>query len=219
MAKADTFGARPRGTLILSPLLNLPPGRPGGPQLVQHVPLRPIPGGDCVAVARLSLSPDRLEMTVTVDDRDGNGSYEVRLHRLGRIAGRSGRAADSELRVLELARRRGGACAVPLRRQVDLSDASGCPQLSAAKHRPLAPRLIAAIRPDAIVGLPGLPEMRMTRTPAYRQRPPAPDRTSLPYLHRRLLDELTAALAARCAAATCRHVELATMYARRIQGA
>jgi hypothetical protein len=212
---ADAASKQPSIALILSPLLNLPPIGPNGPRVVHHVPLRWASARPCAAVATLSLAPGGRMVTLRVEDPDGAEWFGATLRRLGVAAGETGVAADAELRVLELVRRTAGTARSPLRREVDLHGAAGCPFLPPSNHRRLSTADVASIRADAIVGLPLFPEAATAPqfvAPAVQARD-----GQASYFHRRLKDELSAAVAAPLTVAACRHVELATMYARKIQ--
>jgi len=203
--------------LILSPLLNLTQGLPGGPTIVQHVKLRSSRGDPIAAVATLSLAPDGRTLTVTLDDRDGQQSVGVQLRRLGPVASTASGFADADLQALELTRRTPGPRPFTFTTEVSLGEAGLRPFLSPADHAPMSLSAVAAVRADAISGLPGSSPDAAAAPRFAPQEQPVHSPRGLRYLERRLTDELTAAVTATLPVATSRHVELATLYARSIQ--
>jgi len=212
-AQPARMGASPKA-LILSPLLNLPARGGGAPTIVQRVRLRSWAGVELPSEATLSLSPDGGIVAVKVDHRGGKEILDVRLRRLGGVAGKSERAADQELVVLELIQHRATSASRPFQAEISLQQASLCPFLAAGDHLPLRVSVIEGMRPGAILDIN--PHVPTIASEAHPQMPLAGVR-DLQYFQGRLTGELAAAATAKLAVATSRHVELATHYARKVR--
>ncbi|HEY0312224.1 MAG TPA: hypothetical protein VGC56_06980 [Allosphingosinicella sp.] len=125
--------------------------------------------------------------------------------------------SDRMLRALEVIIVRAGCDRAPFIRDVPLCNAVVPPSLSLNHHAPPAAIEIAGMRAEAILGIAvaprhAAPEVQNAGTDGAGDHP-----QSLRYLRRRLADELSAAADARPPVTTSRHVELATLFARKIQ--
>lgn len=193
--------------VVLSPLLNLAPASASGPRLNQSRPILSLgksgPGG----TAMLSLSPDRKQVDVSVDLHCAT-PVSIRLRRLATRHPRDGGGSDGDdLLIIEIVEIQAGleqfctsrsfslenrAACLPFERMLDLEKLGTCP---------------SALRASSIGGVrvepAQLPELTGRRTE---------------YVAKRMLTEIRAAERSASAIAASRHVELANLYARKLQG-
>lgn len=216
MARAGSEDiARPDKTLILSPLLNLPPGQALATAIVQHVNFRPMPEPCAMADATLSLGADRRTLSVTLNRPPGD-VVGIRVRRLGELSSESADPADAHLRVIEVTSLKPGARRAVLRARLVLSGARSVQCLSPDDHAPLSLTRIEEIRPQSILGLTVGPlSTFVAGAPAAHGAAPGAE-NELRYLRRRLRDELQAAIGATQTVSTSRHAELANLYARAV---
>lgn len=199
---------RPHGetSFIASPLLNLAPTRPTGPTLQHSRRLVPLRESTITGEAILSLSPDRrmIDISVTLE---GSRTPTIQLRRL-KLAQFGSVEEDGE--ELLLIRVRGRA----------IPDG-----VNTAKNRfPLDYRRIYPVWLDAQELLKAgicFSELRAQSIegfhvePARKRRPGSQSEPE--YLSERMFTQIRAAEASVTAVAACRHVELATLFAREMR--
>jgi hypothetical protein len=197
LAGAGTIAAAARRypfhrSVIVSPLLNLAPATATGATLRQH--RRAIPLGNSVirGEAMLSLTPDRRAIAVRMT-LDRPCAATLRLRRL---------EGSGELLILEIA-----------------ASGSSFTQRRIEAHFSLDDRrAFAALPADGLVAAGiRLSELRAGSVDGVHVEP-APEPDPGPYLAERMLVEIAAAERSHSAVAASRHVELAILYARELQG-
>lgn len=191
--------------VVVSPLLNLAPTAATGPTLRQTRPILPLGTSRLSGRATLILSPDRRSLEVSVE-LDGGGPLAVHVRRIGshHLNG-GGRSYEEDLLIIELSA--DATCSRPWARFSLAERGSFLPFERVSDLRRLEIDLSELVA-SSIDGC------RVEAAPAAG--PSA--RSQHGYFAERLLMEMKAAERSASVAATCRHLELANFYARRLSG-
>ena len=213
MAEADPFRDIPESlsfgasaAVAVSPLLNLAPTTATGPTLRQSRPILPLGTSRLGGRATLSLSPDRRSVEVSVHLDDGAPS-DVRLRRIGSHHLRGGgRSYEQDLLIVEIVAGLGS---------FDQSSSKACFPLdergSFLPFERVSDLRALEIDLSELVAA-SIDGLRVEPAPAARPS----GRSHRGYFEERLLMEMKAAERSASVAATCRHLELANLYARRL---
>ena len=194
--------------VVASPLLNLAPTSATGPTLIQSRPIRPLGTSSLAGSATLSLSPDRRSVEVSVH-LDGAAASTVQLRRIGshHLRGGSG-CYEHDLLIVEVVAGMPGFDQSCSKHSFSLSDRGAFLPFERVSDLRASGIDLSELVASSIDGL------RVEPAPAVR-----PSRQSASrYLAERLLMEMKAAEGGASVAATCRHLELANLYARRLVG-
>lgn len=191
--------------IVVSPLLNLAPGAPTAPRMNQHRPILALGAEGLRGSVMLSLAPDR--RTIEARARfDRPAAMRLRRIEAPEPFGPSGEyredllllafypAAPGGMRVM-------GTATFPLANREAYAPFSPLSALRGLDFR------WSELRASSIEG--------MSVEPARKARPAVRDEAD--YFKARMLAEIGAAESSLTTVAACRHVELATLYARQLR--
>ena len=203
---ADTADVGIAAALVVSPLLNLAPVRASGPTLKQSRPILPLGASSLAGRAMLSLAPDRSSVEVSVH-LEGGAPSAIHLRRVASHHLRGGsRSYEYDLLVIEILAgmptpdRRG------LMRRFPLGDrGSFLPFERVSDLRKLG-IAVSDLMASSIEGL------SVEGAPVAS----ASGHSVTAYLAERMIMEIKAAERSAGVVATCKHLELANLYARRL---
>ena len=203
---APFTGKDPERAIVVSPLLNLAVAPPTGARLNHSRAILPLGDSRISGSAMLSLSPDRRTLDIKLRlDRPGAGS--VRLCRLDPLHTPRNELAEGDLLVVEIVASgpwRHGAC---IDRRFSL-DRRGDFGLFAQTEELLRMGIcLSWLQAASVAGM----QLQPAAASGIGNRDPGK------YLTERMLMELAAAERSETAAAASRHVQLATLYARRLR--
>ena len=194
--------------VVVSPLLNLAPASGSGAALKQTCTLLPLRGSPLRGTSTLSLTPDRRTLDISLS-LDPPRHVTIALRWVGSAQGSSWDRFEEDVLIVEIAaceRALAGACG-PTRFSLDAR-----PEYESFAHPDdLAEAGIdlSGLRAASIDGIHVEPAQ------ACRRAGPSP----ADYFTQRMLTEIDAAQASATAVAAARHVELAILYARRVDRA
>lgn len=192
--------------VIVSPLLNLAPSCASGPTINQNQPIMPLGTSSLTGRAMLSLAPDRRSIEVSVQLDGGAAPSAIHLRRVASHHLRGGsRSYESDLLIVEVigATSKSQAC-----RQERFSLSSRglfLPFERVSDLRKLGIN-VSALMASSVDGL------RVEGAPNASSSDP--NRTA--YLSERLLMEIRAAERSAGVLAASKHLELASLFARRL---
>ena len=194
-------------SVVVSPLLNLAPAPPTGARLNHNQSILPLRDSRISGTATLSLSPDRrtLDMDVRLDRPQ---AVRIRLCRLDPLHAAGRRVGEGDLLVAEIVASlpRGQGCCVG-RQRFSLARRDAFGPFAETGELLATGICLSALDPRSVEG------MQLDPAPARRRGHLDP----IEYLTERMLMELAAAECSATAVAASRHVELATLYARRLR--
>jgi hypothetical protein len=198
-------GGRGARSAFASPLLNLAPTEGRGPTVAHGGRLIELRDSGITGTARLCLSPDRRTIDISVT-LDSPGDAAVGLRRLD-LRGRDGSPRAENLLIVEVA-----LCGRPspghsVRRRFSLDRRQAFPAFADTEELLSTGIRLPELRAESILGIAAEPAGKGDRG-GQGQRD---------YLCERMLGEIDAAECSASAAAASRHVELATLYARRLR--
>lgn len=198
--------ARARRWVIASPLLNLAPANKTGPTLRHSRPMLSLRGNRPGGTAILSLSPDRRTIDICVA-LDSPGAVTIDLRRIDLRRARD--QTEDDLLVVEVAlcgrssaRSRTGGC-FSLDRRHSYAAFEDTEELLRTGI------CLSEVRAGSVAGIHVEPARARNRANQGQKE----------YFSERMLIEIGAAQCSPSALAASKHVELATLYARRLQAA
>jgi hypothetical protein len=191
--------------VFASPLLNLAPASGTGPTVAHSGRLIELRDGRIAGTARLALSPDRrtVDISVTLDEPC---DVTIEIRRLD-LRCRQGEQRAENLLVVEIAlcgRSNPGRCAG---RRFSLDRRHSFPAFADTEELMRTGIRLSEIRAEAVLGIAAEPAGGVQRG---REDP-------RDYFCERMLSEIDAAECSSTPVAASRHVELATLYARRLR--
>jgi hypothetical protein len=191
--------------VFVSPLLNLAPANGTGPTVAHSGQVLELSNGRIAGTARLTLSPDRRTIEVSVA-LDPPMEAEIRLRRLDLPGGERPLCREEGLLVVEIAARGRPRAGPSTSRRFSLDRRQAYAAFADADALLKTGICLSQLRAGAISGMAVEP-MDGARRGGQGQRE---------YLCERMLGEISAAEGSATPAAASRHVELATLYARRL---
>ena len=193
--------------VIVSPLLNLAQSRPSGATVNQTQPLMPLGASGLTGSAMLSLAPDRKTIEVYVHLDRGGAPTAIQLRRLAshHLGGGTG-SYDYDLLVAEVVSALPAASPFRLEESFQLSDRGSFPRFERVSDLRKLGIDLSALTASSIDGL---------RVEAA-QEAKGTEPSAAGYLAERMYSEIKAAERSAGAAAACKHLELANLYARRL---
>ncbi len=198
-------GARVSRSVFASPLLNLAPTNGSGPTMAHSGKLIELRSSRIAGTARLSLSPDRKTVDISVA-LDPPRDVTIGLRRLD-LPSWDGNQRAETLLVVEVA-----LCGRPTparctSRRFSLDRRHAYPAFAETEELLNTGIRLSELRAESVLGIAAEPADAGFRG-AQGQRE---------YFCERMLSEISAAECSATPAAASRHVELATLYARRLK--
>jgi hypothetical protein len=191
--------------VVVSPLPNLAAAAGNGATLRHVRPLRAIGDSGLTGMATLSLTPDRRWLSVSVT-LDRPRAATVRLRRLGALRCAGAGTRDEDLLVVEIVASRWPGSGICPDRRFSL-ERRHCRGVFAETEELLS----GGVRSDELSA--GSVAGIFVEAPRVRRRPAG---GAGGYFASRMLAEIAAAESSATAVGTARHVEMATLYARRL---
>lgn len=192
-------------SVFASPLLNLAPASGSGPTVAHGGRLIEVRDSGIAGAARLSLSPDRRTVDISVA-LDEPCDVTIELRRLD-LRSRHGKERGENLLVVQIAlcgRLDAGRCAS---RRFSLDRRHAFPTFADTEALLDAGIRLSEIRAEAVIGIAAEPAGGGERG----------GQDPRDYFCERMLSEIDAAECSSTPVAASRHVELATLYARRLR--
>lgn len=203
--QSDT-GARVARSVIASPLLNLAPANGTGPTIKHSRPVLGLRGSGIGGTAMLALSPDRRAIDIAVV-LDPPSAVTVNLRRLDLPHARNWDQSEEALLIVEVALCGRSAMGSQTSGRFSLDHRHSYAAFDDAEEWLETGICLSEVRAGSVAGIHVEPaRARHRANPGQRE-----------YFCARMLTELGAAECSRTAVAASRHVELATLYARRLQ--
>lgn len=198
--------ATPERSLVVSPLLNVAPAAGTGATLRHTRRILELGESRIAGSATLSLSPDRRTIDIVVD-LDRPRAVTVRLRRLELDSGSGGRP-DENLLVAEILPGAPSNVESRIASRFSLDRRLGFATFADFEDLLRAGVRLSELRSGSVEGVHVEPATSVLRRGQGR----------LEYLKERMLTEIGAAECSATVVAASRHVELATLYARRLRG-
>ena len=198
-------GARASRSAFASPLLNLAPTNGSGPTVAHGGRLLELRNSRISGTARLSLSPDRMTVDISVA-LDSPRAVTIGLRRLD-LASWNGSQRSENLLVAEVAlcgRSSPGRCTS---RRFSLDRRHAFPAFADTEELLKAGIRLCELRAGSVLGIAAEPADAGCGGGLGQRE----------YFCERMLSEISAAECSATPAAASRHVELATLYARRLR--
>jgi hypothetical protein len=194
--------------VVVSPLLNLAPADGTGATIRHRRPVLQLRGSRIGGVATLSLSPDRRTIDLLVE-LDSPRAAAIHLRRLDVLRPRSGAEPEESLLVVEIVPCGRSGLESRLGRRFSLDGRHACARFEDGEELLDTGICLSELRAGSVEGIQVEPALARRRA-----RPGL-----MEYFSERMLTEIGAAECSSTAAAASRHVELATLYARRLRDA
>ena len=198
-------GARAARSAFASPLLNLAPTNGTGPTVAHGGRLLELRNSGITGTARLSLSPDRKTIDVSVA-LDSARDVTIEVRRLD-LPSRNRKQRLENLLIVEVAlsgRSSAGRCTS---RRFSLDRRHAYPAFADSEELLETGICLSGLRAESVSGLAAEPADGTGRREEGQRE----------YFCERMLSEISAAECSATPVAASRHIELATLYARRLR--